>query len=278
MNEKNTYSKTFTSQRYSCRNRNNNPEYNNNRDELPRMMILRSMNDAMNIITNAVRDCDADIVMKIENYEYLDLDQLVEDYAMQSPASAMEIPQVSFYTYPNTGVERILEVRFTYQTSRESLKTMQDYVQPVFASARLYVSGEEEESSKFGLLYAFLMERHSEYTLETSITPTYSLLAHGVGDSRAFAVVYASMCRNVDLECMVVSGTCQGEARTWNIVCVDGAYYHVDLLRSNELGSFTKYTDDQMEGYVWDYSAYPACEGVTMLSPDTTVPVQTPQG
>ena len=98
------------------------------------------------------------------------------------------------------------------------------------------------------------MERF-DYTLETSITPAYSLLGHGVGDSKAFATVYAAMCRRADLECLVITGTRDGEPWTWNMVCDDGTYYHLDLLSSHR--GFQELTDNEMEGYVWDYSAYP---------------------
>ena len=136
-----------------------------------------------------------------------------------------------------------------------SLRTMQKYVEPVFEAAELNVIGEESESVKFELMYAFLMERF-EYTLETSITPAYSLLCHGVGDSKTFAMVYSTMCRRADVECRIVSGTKNGEAWYWNLICEDGVYYHVDLLSPS---GFIKYSDAQMGAYVWDYSAYPAC-------------------
>ena len=119
----------------------------------------------------------------------------------------------------------------------------------------MFVSGEESPEIRFQKLYAFLMET-SEYTFETSITPTYSLLRHSVGDSRAFATVYAAMCRRAGLECSTVTGTRAGEAWYWNIIQDNGNYFHVDLLRCSESGGFHWYTDDQMDGYVWDYSAY----------------------
>ena len=103
------------------------------------------------------------------------------------------------------------------------------------------------------------MERF-DYKVETSITPSYSLLRHGVGDSRAFATVYAAMCRAANLECIVVTGTRSGEPWSWNMICEDGYYWHVDLLNSNEKGKFEKKLDADMEGYVWDYSAYPLCD------------------
>lgn len=104
------------------------------------------------------------------------------------------------------------------------------------------------------------MERF-DYKQDTSLTPAYSLLCHGVGDSRAFATVYAAMCRGAGLECTVVTGTRDGVPYTWNIVQDNGQYYHVDLLRCHVTGQFKQTRDWEMNGYVWDYSAYPACGG-----------------
>jgi hypothetical protein len=87
---------------------------------------------------------------------------------------------------------------------------MQAYVQPVFSSASLYVSGESEQNTKFDMLYTFLMQRNT-YRQERSITPAYSLLRHGVGDSKALASVYAAMCRQANLDCRVIFGTRYGE-------------------------------------------------------------------
>ena len=141
----------------------------------------------------------------------------------------------------------------------------------MFDAAVLYVSGEGEDYQKYSQLYAFLMERF-EYKFETSITPAYSLLRHGVGDNRAFATIYAAMCRSAGLECLTVTGTRSGEPWTWNIVLDNGCYYHVDLLRSNLSGQFRELTDAQMHTYVWDYSAYPECIGVEAVQEAKDLP------
>ncbi len=201
---------------------------------------------------------DTVLVIQMTNYEFVDVTQMVQTYALENPQKVMEIPQVTSEIH-GVGASRVLELMFSYQTGRDALRTMQAQVQPVFASAGLYVSGEGSEGQKFSQLYAFLMERF-DYTVETSITPAYSLLRHGVGDSRAFATVYAAMCRAAGLECILVTGTRSGEPWSWNIIRQDDLYWHVDLLRCNETGKFVKLPDGKMTGYVWDYSAYPACE------------------
>ena len=231
-------------------------QYSRNPDELRSIKRALNMNEVEDNIGQALDQCDSGLVIRVRSYSELDFAQFVEDYMQEHPSFVMELPQVTVTTYPETGKDRVLDIRFVYQNSRETLRQMQRYVQPVFTSAGLYVSSEEESPAvKYARLYTFLMERN-DYKQETSITPTYSLLRHGVGDSKAFAVVYARMCREAGLECLVVTGTHNSEARFWNIICEDGVYYHVDLLSPK---GFVRYSDKQLAGYVWDYSAYPAC-------------------
>lgn len=230
--------------------------YDHSRMELLRIKKAAAMDDAVKLITDALERCEASVVLRVATYADVDFAQLVQDYVDAYPDLCMELPQVTAAVYPETGEDRVVALSFTYQTSRESLRNMQEQVKPVFASAELYITGDAQPRQKYSQLCSFLMERY-DYTVETSITPSYSLLCHGVGDSKAFATVYAAMCRRSGLECKVVSGTRAGEARYWNMVCIDEVYYHVDLLRS--AGSLQPKPDNEMSGYVWDYSAYPAC-------------------
>jgi hypothetical protein len=229
-------------------------KYTHNRAEILKIKHVDNVAEAITMISGALNQCQTHIVMQIDRYEQTDFVQVVENYALECPQYVMELPRVTVNISPETGATRVVELRFTYQTSRDSLRSMQDKVQPVFESAMLYVSGDADETEKYDQLYSFLMERY-EYQIQTSITPSYSLLRHGVGDSRAFASVYAAMCRQAGLECLLVSGTQAGESHYWNIICDDGIFYHVNLLE----GRFQKRTDEQMTGFVWDYSAFPAC-------------------
>lgn len=230
--------------------------YLHNRAEIRKIQRVADDAALAEAVYDALRRCEVGLVLEVAQYHAPDLVQVVEDYAIQHPEQVMESPQVTVNLYPESGIRRVVELKFTYQTSRDALKTMQTQVQKLFDSAALYVSGDAEDAQKYSQLYSFLMERY-EYKVETSITPAYSLLGHGVGDSRAFAMVYAAMCRQAGLECMMVSGTRQAESWYWNLVRIDGTYYHVDLLRCSQEGGWVLFNEDDMPGYVWDYSAYP---------------------
>ena len=223
---------------------------------------VQSPADAKQIIGECLDNCDAGVVLYLENPEQADYDQMVADYALAYPQKVIETPEVTVSLYPEDGPKQIVEIKFSYQTSRAQLRTLQNRVAPVFTSASQYVTGDWTTTQKAQRLYDFLMNRY-DYNIQTSITPAYSLLLHGVGDSRAFAVVYGAMCRQAGLDGHVVTGTRDGASWVWNAVRIDGGYYYIDLLRCDEKDSFRLYTQAEMTNYVWDYSAYPVAEEIS---------------
>ncbi len=235
-------------------------KYLHTRSEIQKIQQMKDMDSAKRAIESALDSCENGVVLHLDNYEIMDFVQFVENYASANPQKVMETPRVTAKVYPNIGAERVVELRFSYQNSREDLRQMQEQVRPVFSSAVLFASGAEGQQQKYTQLYAFLMDflmEQNDYELETSITPAYSLLCHSVGDSKAFATVYAAMCAEAGLECRVIAGTREGKPWTWNQVCVNGSYYHVDLLHSGAEGVFRLFSDEMMDGYVWNFSAYP---------------------
>ena len=205
------------------------------------------MEDALDQIADS-------LVLQIAGYQETDFGAIILDYARHNPDRVMEVPGVSVRIFPDRGETRVVELSFHYRTDRNELRAMREQVEPVFSSAALYVTGTAGEQTKFSQLHAFLMER-MDYTIESTITPAYSLLCQGVGDSRAFAQIYAAMCSRIGLEARVVNGKRGGELRWWNLVRIDGRWYHLDLLANQQ---FVLLTDGQMGEYEWDHAAYPA--------------------
>ncbi len=223
--------------------------------EIGAVQKVETQEDISDILHDALRAYDLSVALSFEEYKKIDYTEIVRDFALFNPHYVMEVPRVSVMTYPQEGEARIVELIFHYETSRTSMRQMQEQVARIFSASEIYVSGEGTESEKFSLMYSFLINRF-EYDLRTSITPAYSLLHDGDGDNKAFASVYAAMCRQAGLDCKVISGTRAGEAWYWNLIVIDGEVYHLDLLRCREDGRFYYKTQQEMTDYVWDYSAY----------------------
>ena len=233
--------------------------YFHERPEIQKIRRVTDMSEAVQLLYKELDDSSTGVVMYIEDYEKVDFVELIEKYAFDNPQSVMETPQVSAGVYPKNGDARVVELKFTYQNTREDLRLFKSQVSTLYASSKYLINRDSPDKEKFSQLYSYLMDRgFGGYTIETSITPAYSLLWHGAGDSKAFATLYAAICRLSELECQVITGTRNGEPWYWNLVLIDGEYYHVDLLRSHEENGFRSMVQGEMTGYVWNYSAYPA--------------------
>ena len=171
---------------------------------------------------------------------------------LQNPAGGL-IPVTAQNTEYFTVIANV-DYRFHPKWNGETLRSMREEVQPVFSSAALYVSGQSSDRTKYSELYTFLTERF-DYQAAYTVTPAYSLLCRGIGDSRAFSQVYAAMCQRIGLEAESISGTRNGQTHWWNLIRLDGKWYHLDLIASAE---FLPMTDGEMNGYEWDRDTYPA--------------------
>ncbi len=228
--------------------------YRRELSEILRIEEADEMESAFRIIDDEMGKCKPSAVVWVHHYEETDLVHYATVYAAQNPDLVMEIPAVEAYVYPDAGEERIIELIFTYKNDRDTLLQMQEKASYVFTAAELYARSAGQVREKYAQLYAFLMER-TDYVYEKSDTTAYSLLIEGKGDCKAFADIYAAMCRRAGLECHVVEGTRDGEPWTWNVIKFRGSEYHLDLLRCNEGGGFDPKIGSAMEGYSWDRSA-----------------------
>ena len=232
--------------------------YRRSREQIASIRTVRWASGVRKEVESALDECLDTLVLQVTGYQEMDVSGMVRDYATRNPDKVLEIPVVSVRIFPDRGDIRVLELGFHYRTDRETLREMREQVQPVFSSAVLYVTGQASERTKFSQLHTFLTERF-DYQIETSVTPAYSLLCQGIGDSQAFAQVYAVLCSRIGLEAQIVSGTKDGAAHWWNLVKIDDGWFHVDLLGSRW---FEPLTDELMAGYEWDREAYPAASGI----------------
>ena len=85
----------------------------------------------------------------------------------------------------------------------------------------------------------------------------YLFAKEGTGDSVSYTIVYPNSARYFYNKSGMTANM------SWSDGYDDERYVDgetlVDLLQ--EQGGFRECTDVQMEGYVWDYSEYPACTG-----------------
>lgn len=201
-----------------------------------------------------------ELTVRLGYYDRQDLEALVRGYYEANPATAMELPEVTVNLYPESGNARIVELLFDYTEPPEALLEKQDAVATSAHAAGEYVRYRDTERGKLQLLYTYLQERFS-YRPGESSTPVYSFLCEGVAGNEGCARGLEVLCAQMGLTCETVAGNRSGEPYYWNIVGVDGRYYHIDLLRAllEDAETLPFYTDGTLADYYWDAERYPAC-------------------
>lgn len=232
------------------------PSYRHSRSDIDAVVRYGKAVDQK--LADALDNFAPSLTLWISGYEDTDFAQVVQVYCDENPDKVMEYPTVRVSVYPDSGASRIVELNFGYTTSRDAMWNMQGAVETIFSSAEGYVSLATDEYTKASRLCSFLTELF-DYTQGETLTPAYSLLCQGIGDSKACADVFAAMCRRAGLWCQRVDGTRNGEPWFWNVVQVEGYYTFVDLMA----GGYDQFRgDDQMAGYDWDRDTVPACQPV----------------
>lgn len=189
----------------------------------------------------------------------------------QNPASCVVPPSVTVRIHPESGLQRIIELDFEYGWKTSELEkmrsTMNGEIQEIIKNAT------NVKDAEYALnLYKQLAESctydptgsvRSDSGLDSGLgSSAYGALIEYCADSRGFAAAYSALCRAAGIECVVVDGTLDNEGHSWNIIRIEGNYFHVDATAYYSLGtehSFMQSDEQFKEGYVWDTGKYPAC-------------------
>lgn len=97
----------------------------------------------------------------------------------------------------------------------------------------------------------------------------YGVLIKGVGVCEGYSAAFYKLLTSAGIECKFITGV-SGEPHAWNIVKIDGKYYHVDItfddpvINGGEIERIShryfNLSDNVMSrDHSWDRSKYPAC-------------------
>ena len=237
--------------------------------EIQAIEPVRGNEAAMEKLLDAMTQLQSSLTLRISGYTPEDLSSKLFDYCMEHPDTMVEIPQIAVSVYPENGNVRVVEVHFTFDHDRETIRAMRQESNSILDSAYNYIRYAPTELEKLSMLNDYLTGRFP-YTEDPENASVYSLLCQGVCDSKSYAAVVAYLCGKTGIACQIVSGERGELPYWWNIVQSDGLYYHVDLLRDNlEQNDVSFRLDQDMTDYVWDRDSYPVCDGVLEQTEET---------
>ena len=191
-----------------------------------------------------------------------DIAGLVTQIYREDPTITPKQPTVRVNMFSGSGQQRLYELGISYGMTDEEMArrmTQLEQAKP-FKNIELKKLGDAERA------YAactYLAE-HSVIDESKGGNTAYAALVENCANSEGMAFAYVELCRELDVSCMIVYGQKFWENCCWNIVEIDGSYYHVDVagVMRGELESSFLMNDEQFwASYRWDVASYPKCAG-----------------
>ncbi len=260
--------------------------YRRSSAESKSIQLAGSMNGAYGIIREALTSYSPYATIRIRNYREADISSYIRSYCLENPHLIVAVPTFSAAVYPKEGSVRILEVHFTYPELRDSLREKQSSLQQLLSSSAAHVKQGATPKAKVERLHEFLTSR-ARYSIvqEEPQMPAYELLLENKAHSLSFSTVFRYQCETAGLRCRMIQGERNGQAHYWNLLYLENRWYHIDLLRSVELGEqelVLLYDEDLLEeGYSWSSEDYPAITRPIEsdpAAPDEPIPEETNPG
>lgn len=216
------------------------------------------------IIRDAFSEGEKKLVVLISRSSYSaeDMAAAVTRVYREDPALVPKEPLASVNMYSGMGAQRLYEISINYGMTLEELDARTAQLQAVDAFAELDTSGMSEAELAYAVC-EYLME-HCTVSEDKSENTAYAALVGGRANSEGTALAYIVLCRELGVDCRIVYGQEDWIEHCWNIVRIDGSYYHVDITAAIENGAEAGFlmNDEMAWGhYRWDVSSYPKCSG-----------------
>lgn len=202
---------------------------------------------------------------------------IVLDLYRKNPTICVREPQLTVYMYSGAGRQRLYEINFRYGMAEDELIRCKAQLKNLDVVSNL---GAEKLDDPHRALAACRYLTENCRLAENAPASCFDALIQGESNSEGLALAYVELCHQLGIECRIVYGQYDGVVHCWNVIRLNGSWYHVDVSRCYD-GRFEDgflLNDESMwNDYRWTISSYPACTGDLRYA-DLTEEEALPQG
>jgi len=253
-------------------------EYKRTKEQLESIINVSSVRYMRTQLLNIMSEYKEEAVIRTSLQITEDeITEFVSETYYQNPRRIIMLPKVTVEIFPEEGFDRIYEINFGNTDSPGMLQRYgEDLTLYVIRNAEnavgesdseilLYLANNLIESTSFDEGTARMIQVHGAQNFAAT---AFGALVRGSAVGEGFAMAFKALCDELGLECRVVLGFYEDRFHAWNIVSLQGDYYHIDVAMSAVNGleaGFLKTDADFEQMYVWDRENTVRCEGELTL-------------
>lgn len=251
--------------------------------------VVGSTDEFRTVMLDAIREVKDDVKVRIVGYDEknYDVDAIFKSILADNVGLGFVSGCNATFTTALGRKSAVAELKLQYQFPKEKIIDMRaetdskandiikNIIKPVMSDYEkvLAVHDYVIKSSRYDRLNA------AADTVPAEEHEAYGVLVKGIGVCDSYAKAVKLLLEKADVQSIIVEGSKVGDSlqslggpdHAWNIVKLDGEYYHVDATWDDAaeerdsielLYHHLNLNDEEMQKtHVWDKSKYPACTG-----------------
>lgn len=230
--------------------------YRRTAEEIASLQPLNSSSELSEILQTALTNLSPALFLSMEYYspELLNLSKNLTTACRENPDCCYGLAGYQVTTYPDTGLDRIVEIRFTYDATQEESQRRRNAV-----SAQIEKILAQTDATNPSVALRHFRDQIVGSTKWVSRASSEDDTPYGVffnqkGTAFGLSATFYQLCRAANLPCYLIVGTYRGEPHSWNMIYVDNHWYHIDLAQECLSPAYYDHfmvSSENMSEYVW---------------------------
>ena len=208
-------------------------------------------------ITDAMSSYSGLLRLRVGIFQETDFDALVQNIYRAHPEFALELPELTVSSYPDSGTQRILELQFDYENPPDVLEACREEMTAALENISYIYGGNPTQSVCTRRFYRRVTRDGSLVTqqeqLGTFVNSVYGALIEGNATSYGYAQAFSMLMNSKDIPCAVVEGTYLGQAHSWCRIVLEEGVMYADpsalLMDGGDIPMLMEYTELSFYGY-----------------------------
>ena len=204
-------------------------------NEIESIVFASDPEDIYQQIALAMDQYQPALTLRIGDYNENDVQNIAELVYREHPELALEMPTISTGTYPDSGSQRIVEIKFTYKLSTEELM---DQRRQMLDAAELLISLYGNNADPYECAEHYYQRLSRQALLEPdnyeslALTSTaYNALVLQQGNSYDYAYAFKLLLNKSEIDCAIIDVGFMGQSHGLCLVTIEEESFYVDPSR-----------------------------------------------
>lgn len=202
------------------------------------------------------------IFINASSYSRDKMEKMVTDVYRSNPVCSVREPETDVSLYSGASMQRLYEITLDYGLPEDELIRRKSQLKNL--DVRSNTDAFNMDDAHEALAACGYLAENCELVDDAYENTAYSALIKNSANSEGIALAYVEMCHQLGIDCRIVYGQLAWQDHCWNIIQIDGEYYHVDVSACISYGieqGFLRSDESMWMNYRWDTASYPSCTG-----------------